>query len=108
MSLAGKIYGIVVLLVIIALAIAGVGVYGISSINERTDQLGRIANRAVALNRMDRTSLARSEGAARIIIASSPEDIKGVVETMFLPSEKTWRRNWIVTLRISPTIPRRK
>ena len=88
MSMAGKIYSIVGLLVLIAVIITGVSIYGIGRINDSAEQLGRMGNRAVALNRVDRVSLARAEGVARTIVATTPEEIKEVIDTMFLPSER--------------------
>ncbi len=88
MSMAGKIYSIVGLLVLIAILITGVSIWGITSISESTEQLGQISNRSIALNRVNGVSLARAEGVARIIVASTPEHVKEVVDTMFRPSEQ--------------------
>lgn len=92
MSLAGKIYSIVALLVAIAVTIAGVGIYGIKNMNTNTDQLARIANRAVALNRMDRVSLARAEGAARISSPPPPSESRMSWKPCFCLPKKTWPR----------------
>ncbi len=88
MSMSRKIYSIIGLLVLVAVLITAVSVYGISRINESTEQLGRLANRSVNLNRIDRIALSRSLAAVRIIVASSPTRIKEIVDTMFLPTER--------------------
>ena len=105
MSMTGKIYSIVGLLVLIAVIITGVSIWGITSINDSTERLGRMSNRSIAINRVDRVSLARAEGVARIIVASTPEHVKEVVDTMFRPSERDMEielKNYVDNLPENP------
>ncbi len=88
MSMAGKIYSIVGLLIIIAALITGVSIYGIGQINSSTEQLGRLSNRTVNLSAIDKITLSRVAASLRIIVATSPERIKEIQDTMFAPTER--------------------
>ncbi len=88
MSMSGRIYSIIISLLLISVLITGVSIYGISRINEETDRLGRLANRSLNLSKVNEISQGRSIGTLRIMIATSPERIKQLTDQYFAPLEK--------------------
>lgn len=88
MSMSKKIYCIIALLVLVSVIITGVSVYGIGQINESTKELAGVSNRSINLNRVDRIALQRALAAIRVIVATSPERIKQIQDTMFAPTER--------------------
>ncbi len=88
MTMSGKIYSIVALLLGIALIITGASLYGIDRLNDNAEQLGLLANRTVSLNRIESIAQTRSLAAVRIIVASTPERIEEIRKTMFAPTER--------------------
>jgi hypothetical protein len=83
-----KIFGVIVLLVVIAIAITAVGIVGIGRINSSAEQLGRLAARSVNLTVMDRIVQQRAAATLRIIINSNPALIERQINEAFLPAEK--------------------
>ncbi len=71
MSMRGKIYSAVAVLVIVAVVIGGVAIRGILSINENVQALGRQAKRAVNISTID--SITLSPGKTPSSASSSPQ-----------------------------------
>ncbi len=67
MSMARKIYSIILVMLIVAVVIVGIGLYSINELTESTAALGRQAKRAVNLNVMDRLVLERRTATTDII-----------------------------------------
>ncbi len=88
MSMSKKIYTIIIMLLCIAVLITGVSIYGIDRLNTNSDELGLLANRAVSLNQMDKIAQTRALAAVRIMVASTPERIAEIRQSMFLPTER--------------------
>ncbi len=88
MSMSKKIFGVVILLVVVAIIITVVSVLGIGWINQSTEQLGRLAARSVNLTVMDRILQQRAEATLRIIINTDPALIQRNIEERFIPSER--------------------
>jgi methyl-accepting chemotaxis protein len=88
MSMKGKIYGVIALLVVVALIIIGNAINGIMDINASAQQLGRFAKRAGNLLVMETALRDRLTGSLRTILADNPERIKEINDTILQPSEK--------------------
>ncbi len=91
MSMAGKIYSIVALLILVAAIIAGVGIYGLREINTSTEQLGRLANRSVNLSVFENQALLREVGTLRMIINTDPAILAGLREKYLVASDRDMR-----------------
>ncbi len=88
MSMSGKIYSIIISLLVIAAIITGVSIYGITRINEETDRLGRLANRSLNLSKVNEISQGRSIATLRIINATDPGRIRQLTDQFFAPLEQ--------------------
>ncbi len=88
MSMSGKIYTIIIMLLCVAILITGVSIYGINRLNDNSETLGRLANRSVTLNQMDKVAQTRALAAVRIMVAATPERIADIRKNMFVPTEK--------------------
>ncbi|MDR2945341.1 MAG: MCP four helix bundle domain-containing protein, partial [Candidatus Adiutrix sp.] len=82
-----KIYGTILLLVIVAIGIMGVFIFGITGINTSTLALGSQAKRAVNLTAIDAIALTRSVGMVRLILAATPERRQEIFEDYVQASE---------------------
>lgn len=87
MSMSAKMFGVVAFLILIGIIITTVGLVGINQINDNTDELVVTTDRLVSMLDIKETAQERAIGTLRIMVATSPERIKEVVETAFLPTE---------------------
>ncbi len=88
MSMKGKIYSSIALLVLVMVIIVAVAVYGIVGINDSAQALGRQAKRALNVTTIDSIVLTRMIGSLQMLIAPTPERRQEVLDTYLLPSEK--------------------
>ena len=94
MSMKGKIYSIIGLLVLVAVVIMGVSIYGIMQINESVTVLNLASKRAIDLNEINTLAMTRSAGTLRIILAATPERRREITEEYLTASET--RMNTVV------------
>ncbi len=92
MSMKGRIYSSVALLVLVTVIIVAVAVYGIIGINNSAQSLGRQAKRALNVTTIDSIALTRMVGSLQMLIASTPERRKEVQDTYLIPAEKDMER----------------
>lgn len=88
MSLSKKLSAIVIFLVFISFVVAVIGFGSISRINNNTEELAVSSKRLVNLLDMQITEQQRAIGTLRIMLATSSERIKELMETVFKPSEE--------------------
>ncbi len=88
MSMSKKIFGVILLLVAVSVVITAVSVAGMRRINASTEQLGRLAARAVNLTVMDRILQQRGEAVLRIILNTDAAAIRKITDERFRPTEK--------------------
>ncbi|MCC8164722.1 MAG: methyl-accepting chemotaxis protein [Planctomycetes bacterium] len=76
MSMAKKIYSIVFILLVVAVAILGLGIYSVSTLNSTMASLGRQSQRAVSLNLIDKHTLERRIVTTQIIESVDENQMK--------------------------------
>ncbi len=87
MSMKGKIYGTVALLVLVAIGVAVVFIIGINGLNNTTQSLGLQAKRTVNIAEVDAITLTRTAGSLRILLASTPERRNEIFDTYLKGAE---------------------
>ncbi|MDR1745205.1 MAG: methyl-accepting chemotaxis protein [Planctomycetota bacterium] len=92
MSMKGKIYSAIAVLVAVAIVIVVVSVFGILTINSDVQALGRQAKRAINVATIDAITLNRTIGSLRVILAATPEDKQGVVDQYVAAAETDMAR----------------
>jgi hypothetical protein len=70
-----KIFSIVILLIVVAVVIMCLGLYSINTLNEQMESTGRLAQRSVAMNQMDRTMVERRLAIFTLINETEPDRI---------------------------------
>ncbi len=92
MSMKGRIYSSVALLVLVTVIIVAVAVYGIVGINDSAQSLGRQAKRALNVTTIDSIALTRMIGSLQMLVATTPERRKEVVDTYLIPAEEDMKQ----------------
>ena len=88
MSMKGKVFSVIGILILAATVITVVAVVGIGWINDSTEALGDNAERSVQLVDIDRITQERSAAILRVIIATSPARIAVLEKDYLDPTEK--------------------
>ncbi len=83
MSMAKKIYMIIVLLIVVALFIMGLGLWSISQISSEAMALGRQGKRAVNISAVDRYLLQRQVLMNEIVASTDEAEMKKTIEGPF-------------------------
>ncbi len=101
MSMSRKIFGIILMLIVVALIIMGVGMYSINAITEDALALGRQGKRAVNISRVEAYLLQRQLYMEEIIASSDEAFMRRMidepmkqVEADIIAESEDYRRNW--------------
>ncbi len=105
MSMAGKIYGIVGLLVLVAAVIAGVSIYGLREINASTGQMDNLAKRSLNLNTFAMLGLTRSVGVLRMIVTTDDDIIRQLRERYLAATEEGMKAEMAAYVNNLPANP---
>jgi CHASE3 domain sensor protein len=88
MSIGKKIFGVVFLLVAVALVISVVSIIGLRRLDDSTTQMEHTANRSESLVQMERIAQERVTATLRILVNTDPAEIKRVKREDFGPTEE--------------------
>lgn len=88
MSMKKKIFGVVGLLIVLALVILGIGLYGMSRLDTAIDDYIRLTDRTAALAEIDKIALRLSLAEKNLIIETTDEGIKTIVWLRRIPTAK--------------------
>lgn len=80
LSMRGKIFGIIILLLVVAVIILGIGIYGIQSLNSEMEGIGFFARRNINLNIMDKIALERRIATDAIIASLDEVEMKNMID----------------------------
>ncbi len=101
MSMSKKIYSIVLLLIVVALIILGVGLYSIQDLSEQALALGRQGKRAVNISSVDRFLLQRQVLTNQIINETDEAVMKRIIDGPFkqvdldiVAEAEDYQKNW--------------
>ncbi len=92
LSMANKIYAVVVLMVVITLVIVGMALYGIGALNKSMDYLGSLSRSAADLQTMDKLVLLRRALTTNIISSVDEPEMRGMIDKDMKKSDEDMER----------------